>query len=144
MLRRYAQHAVELALLAVAGLLAFVVFGAVAIPLVRAGAPPRLFLVLPFVGIILVGLGGVLWMDVWYPHRHDGATPAMRWFGLRVVTLGGGDPSLRDYFVRWLMMVVDGLFFGLVGAVLIAVTPRRQRLGDMVARTVVVRVGKVS
>ena len=63
----------------------------------------------------------------------------MRWLGLRITTLRGGEPSLRAYLVRWLLMAVDGLLLGLVGAVLIAVTPRNQRLGDMVAGTVVVR-----
>jgi uncharacterized RDD family membrane protein YckC len=48
-------------------------------------------------------------------------------------------PSLRSYMIRWLMAVVDGYFFGLVGALAIAFTPRHQRFGDMVARTVVVR-----
>ncbi|MFJ8958468.1 hypothetical protein ACIRG5_03710 [Lentzea sp. NPDC102401] len=41
--------------------------------------------------------------------------------------------------MRWLLMAVDGLLMGLVGAVLIAVTPRNQRLGDIVAGTMVVR-----
>jgi len=73
------------------------------------------------------------------PHRHGGATPAMRRLGLRIVRIDGGEPSLRDYLVRWLLFAVDGLFLCLVGVVLIAITPRNQRLGDIVTRTVVVR-----
>ena len=83
---------------------------------------------------------GNLWFDIWYPRGMGGATPAMRWLGLKIVTIRGDEPSLRQYFLRWLLMVVDGLFLGLVGAVLIAVSPRHQRLGDMVAGTLVVRV----
>ncbi len=139
--RRYAQFVIESVLLVVAGLVAFAVFLGVAILLIQQGAPPELFLVLPFAALIVLTLAGTLWLTIWYPYRHDGATPAMRWLGLRIVTLRGTAPSLKDYAVRWLLMVVDGLFLGLVGAVLIAVTPRHQRFGDIVARTVVVRAG---
>jgi uncharacterized RDD family membrane protein YckC len=44
-----------------------------------------------------------------------------------------------QYCVDWLLMVVDGYCFGLVGALTIALSPRHQRFGDMAARTVVVR-----
>jgi uncharacterized RDD family membrane protein YckC len=138
-LRRYWQHVVELVLLLLAALLSFVLGVLVAVGVISLGAPPDLFPVLPMVFLAAVSLFGGLWIEVWYPHRHDGSTPAMRWLGLRIVTLRGDAPSLRDYFVRWLLMAVDGLLLGLVGAVLIAVTPRHQRLGDVVTGTVVVR-----
>lgn len=137
--RRYCQHVIELVLLCLAAIPALVLGALASIPLIELGASPQLFVVLPFAAVIAVSIAGDLWMHVWYPHRHEGATPAMRWLGLRIVTLRGGRPSLRDYFVRWLLMVVDGLLLGLVGAALIAWTPRKQRLGDVVARTVVVR-----
>ncbi len=137
--RRYCQHVAELVLLCLAAAVALVLGALASVPAIELGAPTRLFVVLPTASVVVVSFAGDLWMHVWYPHRHGGATPAMRWLGLRIVTLRGGVPSLRDYFVRWLMMVVDGLLLGLVGAALIALTPRNQRLGDIVARTVVVR-----
>ena len=142
--RRYAQHAIEFLLLLVVGLVAFVLGVLLAVPLIKWGAPPRLFFVLPFATLIAVMVVMTVWFEVWFPHRHGGATPGMRWLGLRIVTEDGGAPAKRDYVVRWLLMAVDGMFLGLVGAVLIAVTPRRQRLGDMVTHTVVVRAGDVS
>ena len=36
------------------------------------------------------------------------------------------------------MLLVDGLFFGLVGLIAMLATPRGQRLGDVVADTLVV------
>ncbi|MEU7474704.1 RDD family protein [Lentzea sp. NPDC042327] len=138
-LRRYWQHLIEFALLVVAGLLGMVLGLLLAMALIKLGAPGEVFFVLPTGVLVTVSLLGVLWVEIWYPHRHGGATPAMRWLGLRITTLRGGQPSLRDYLVRWVLMAVDGMFFGLVGAVLIAVTPRHQRLGDVVAGTVVVR-----
>ncbi|WP_329790702.1 RDD family protein [Lentzea sp. DG1S-22] len=138
-LRRYCQHVVEFVLLCVAAVLSLVLGVLLSLPLIKLGLPAELFRVLPMAAVVAVSLLGVLWMEIWYPFRHGGATPAMRWLGLRITTLRGGEPPLRAYFVRWLLMAVDGLLMGLVGAVLIAVTPRHQRLGDMVAGTVVVR-----
>jgi uncharacterized RDD family membrane protein YckC len=68
-----------------------------------------------------------------------GATPGMRLTGLRVVTTRGTAPGFTAYAIRWLLMVADGALFGLVGLVLVLATPRRQRLGDLVAGTLVVR-----
>ncbi|MCR3751848.1 RDD family protein [Lentzea californiensis] len=138
-LRRYWQHVIEFALLVVAAVLSLVLGVLLSLPLIKLGMTPEVFEVMPFATVAVVSLLGVLWIEVWYPHRHGGSTPAMRWLGLRITTLHGGEPSLRAYLVRWLLMAVDGLLLGLVGAVLIAVTPRNQRLGDMVAGTVVVR-----
>jgi uncharacterized RDD family membrane protein YckC len=143
-LRRYALYVTEMVVLVVGGLVSFVLALFLGWLVVWLGAPPIVFFILPFAGMIVVMLVGTVWIEVWYPYRHDGATLGRRWFDLRIVTVEGGIPVLRDYLVRWLLMVVDGMFFGLVGAILIAVTPRRQRLGDIVARTVVVRAGKVS
>ncbi|MFI5613480.1 RDD family protein [Amycolatopsis sp. NPDC051903] len=77
-------------------------------------------------------------ITIWWPHRHGGRTPAMRWLKLRVVTLEGGQPPLRAFVIRALLMVVDGFCWGLAGVVIMLCTPRRQRLGDLVAGTVVV------
>lgn len=83
---------------------------------------------------------GLLFVTVWWPYRHGGQTPAMRWLRLRIQTLEGGHPSLGAFVVRELLMVVDGFAWGLAGIVVMLVTRRRQRFGDVVARTVVVRV----
>jgi uncharacterized RDD family membrane protein YckC len=69
----------------------------------------------------------------------DGRTPAMRLTGLRIVTTAGTRPRFGAYVVRWLLMVADGALFGLVGLIVIVATPRRQRIGDLVAGTLVVR-----
>lgn len=51
----------------------------------------------------------------------------------------GSAPRLPTYLARFLLLVVDGFLFGIVGIVLMAASPRHQRFGDMIARTVVVR-----
>jgi uncharacterized RDD family membrane protein YckC len=59
--------------------------------------------------------------------------------GLRVQTLRGGQPKARAYLIRWVLLTVDGLLLGLVAVVSIVATKRQQRIGDLVARTLVVR-----
>jgi uncharacterized RDD family membrane protein YckC len=138
-LRRYVQYVLDLVRVLVASVSATLWGTAAAYSLVKIGAPGEV-LYLPLVLYIGFLFGCTLWNEVWVPHRQGGATPAMRILGLRVVRLDGAQPSLRDFVVRWLMFAVDGQFLCLVGVVLIAVTPRHQRLGDLVTRTVVVRV----
>ncbi|WP_158264215.1 RDD family protein [Amycolatopsis sp. CA-126428] len=90
--------------------------------------------------MLALDLVGLWFVTAWWPYRHGGQTPAMRWLRLRIVTLEGTHPSLGAFFVRQLLMVVDGFAWGLAGIVVMLVTRRRQRFGDVVARTVVVRV----
>ena len=85
---------------------------------------------------------GLWFVNTWWPYRHGGQTPAMRWLRLRVVTVDGRHPPLSVFLVRELMMMIDGFAWGLVGIVVMLVTRRRQRFGDVVARTVVERVPK--
>ena len=76
----------------------------------------------------------------WWPSRHGGQTIAMRWFKLRIVTEAGGQPTLGALSIRWLLLIVDGFFGGLVGLIIMMNSARHQRLGDSVAKTLVVRV----
>jgi uncharacterized RDD family membrane protein YckC len=97
------------------------------------GAAALLFFLVPAV------LGWLV--HAWWPSTHGGQTPAMGWLKLRIVTAEGGSPSLGALTVRWLLLVVDGSFFGLVGLVIMSATARHQRLGDIAASTYVVRAG---
>ncbi len=69
------------------------------------------------------------------------STSAGKWLmGLVVVRVDGSDPGLRAACIRTVARLVDGLCFYAVGAVLIWASERRQRLGDRLAGTLVVRV----
>ena len=60
---------------------------------------------------------------------------------LRVVRLDGTAPRLGDYFLRWLLRIVDTSLPGLgplVGIIVIAAGGKGQRLGDMAAGTTVI------
>lgn len=67
-----------------------------------------------------------------------------RIMGLRVVRADGRPCGYLRALVRNVFRVIDGLFFYLIGAQLIRSSARRQRLGDMVARTYVVPVAEMT
>jgi uncharacterized RDD family membrane protein YckC len=83
---------------------------------------------------------GLSWgVHAWWPSTHGGQTPAMGWLNLRIVTARGGPPGIGALSVRWLLLMVDGSFGGLVGFIIMMSTSRHQRLGDIAASTYVVR-----
>ncbi|MGC4942432.1 RDD family protein [Kribbella sp. DT2] len=107
--------------------------------LVKAGAHGRgLGNVL---GGVFLGSAFVLQVvnEILLPRRNGGRTVGMLAFGLRTLTLEGTLPSWKQFLVRYLLWVVDGLFWGLVALVVVCCTRYRQRVGDLAARTVVVR-----
>ncbi|MEU7791578.1 MULTISPECIES: RDD family protein [unclassified Amycolatopsis] len=140
--RRVVQVVLDQALAMGLGMLAALAAGLVVIPLLRWGlVPPKTILWAPAITFFAVDYACDAAIHIWVPLRRGGVTPGMLVMGLRVETLRGGRPKARAYLFRWLLMTVDGLLFGLVAVVSIVVTARRQRLGDLVARTVVVRAG---
>lgn len=90
--------------------------------------------------MFLVSLGGAFLVFCYWPSTHQGQTPAMGWLNLRIVREeDGGVPTLGQCVVRWLLLVVDGLFAGIVGLIVMSTSARHQRVGDMAAKTLVVR-----
>lgn len=59
--------------------------------------------------------------------------------GIRVTGVDGGPIGFRRALVRNLLRLVDGIACYLVGAILVWRSPLKQRLGDRVADTVVVK-----
>jgi hypothetical protein len=69
-----------------------------------------------------------------------GRTPGKAALGLRVVTIEGGPIRFRHAAIRSILGLVDKyLFTGMVGVVALLLTRRNQRLGDLVAGTIVLR-----
>jgi uncharacterized RDD family membrane protein YckC len=88
--------------------------------------------------ITVVGLIGFLYL--WVGEGIFGATLGKAAMSLRVRSTGGGKAGLQKSLLRNLLRVVDGIGVYLVGLVFALTSPTRQRLGDRVAGTVVVRV----
>ncbi len=66
----------------------------------------------------------------------DGQSLGKRVRRIKVVRLDGGQPGLGHYLLRWMLRLVDSLFF--VGAVVILFNGKGQRIGDLAAGTTVV------
>ncbi len=71
----------------------------------------------------------------------DGQSFGKKSMGIKVVRLDGQEPSLIDYLLRMVFLIVDYvLSMGIVAALLISSTNNSQRLGDMTANTTVIQV----
>ncbi|MEO7557304.1 MAG: RDD family protein [Acidimicrobiales bacterium] len=73
--------------------------------------------------------------------RYDGRTIGKRAMGLRVVTVDGAPVSFRHTSIRSLLAIVDFLLppVGVVATWTVLLSRRNQRLGDVLAGTIVLR-----
>lgn len=80
-----------------------------------------------------------LWL-VYFPMLEGmtGQTFGKKVMGIRVVKLNGDPVGFRDALVRRLFDMVDLLFFGLVGILVMRRNDKKQRVGDLVAHTLVI------
>jgi len=67
-----------------------------------------------------------------------GGTLGKRILGMRIVDANGNKPGFGKSLIRNLLRIVDGLFGYIVGAIIVASSPTKQRLGDKAAGTFVV------
>lgn len=69
-----------------------------------------------------------------------GGTLGKMLLGIRIVTVDGSRIGWGASIIRNLLRIIDGLPFAyLLGAILIWTSPHKQRLGDRLAHTIVVR-----
>lgn len=100
----------------------------------------------PDLGVFLLGVGTLVVMIIVIGYYivfeafNGGRTPGKAVFGIRVVTVDGSALSLGAVTLRTLMRLVDFLPAAYaIGAIAVVTSARNQRLGDLVANTVVVR-----
>ena len=101
--------------------------------------------------MLLYSLLTELWMN--------GQTIGKKIMSIRVISLEGGEPTLGQYILRWItkffewpflfgyiifardVLIIYTIITGILGiavVIIIAVTPKNQRLGDLAAGTVIV------
>lgn len=94
------------------------------------------------VGIIVV-VYGVLFVfyDLIFEIFMNGQSVGKRIMKIKVISLDGGQPRVGQYFMRWLFRIVDFLLIwpGLVALIVAAVSDKTQRVGDIVAGTILIR-----
>jgi uncharacterized RDD family membrane protein YckC len=70
----------------------------------------------------------------------NGQSVGKRVMKIRVVSIDGGQPTLGQYLIRWLFRLVDiTITFYMCAIISIAVSERKQRLGDLIAGTAVIK-----
>lgn len=82
----------------------------------------------------------VLFYDLASEVLMNGQTVGKRVMNIKIISLDGGQPSLGQYLIRWLFRLVD--FYGtfsLCALITVAVSKRKQRVGDMVAGTTLIK-----
>ena len=85
-----------------------------------------------------IALAVYYWYWVERPRSTGGQTFGMQLFGLRIISKNGGPASVAQLLIRGILLIVDTLFFGLVGFLTIISSRYRQRVGDHAAGTLVV------
>ena len=70
---------------------------------------------------------------------NQGQTLGKRLMKMRVVKADGSRPSLGAYIMRWMLFLVDGPLTSFMGLIPMIMTKSNQRLGDLAAGTVVVK-----
>jgi len=88
--------------------------------------------------VAAVLLSGWGW-DVLWEVAAGGQTPGKRALGIRVVCADGAPVGIAESLARNLLRAVEVPFGYAPGVLSVALSPRRQRLGDLVAGTLVVR-----
>lgn len=58
---------------------------------------------------------------------------------IKVVGEDGGNINMNQAFIRTILRIIDGLLVYLIGAILIWRSDKKQRLGDSIAKIVVVK-----
>ncbi|MBI3971851.1 MAG: RDD family protein [Chloroflexi bacterium] len=95
-------------------------------------------------GFELQGAPALLTFLLWFVYyiameAMVGATLGKLLLGLKVVKADGSPMDWPASLIRNVLRIVDGIVLYLIGAILVWQSPRRQRLGDRVAGTVVIR-----
>jgi len=90
------------------------------------------FMIIAYLPIIFYSLLSEIFLN--------GQSVGKRVMKIKVISLDGSQASIGQYIIRWLFRIIDsGLGGGVIGLILIAVTERRQRVGDLVAGTVLIK-----
>jgi uncharacterized RDD family membrane protein YckC len=82
----------------------------------------------------------LLFYDFLMEWLFNGQTIGKRAQKIQVIKIDGSKPTALSYFIRWLLRLVDCTFsLYVVGLLSMLITKRTQRLGDLAANTIVVK-----
>lgn len=70
----------------------------------------------------------------------NGQSVGKRAMKIKVISLDGRQPTVSQYLLRWVFRIVDFIITSGLGALIsVAVSPKKQRIGDIVANTTLIK-----
>jgi len=106
----------------------------IAIGFIGSAAAGTLFFGFALAGFTILFLYFVVLETIW-----EGQTVGKKVLNIRVVKENGKKIKLVDSLLRNILRIIDNQIAGVVAVLLIVFTAKRQRLGDLVAGTIVVK-----
>lgn len=95
--------------------------------------------VLIVLGVLLAAVF-IVFYDLLFETFMNGQSVGKRIMKIKVISLDGGRPSFGQFLLRWLFRIVDfSLTSSLCGLICVAVSDKKQRVGDMVAGTTLIK-----
>ena len=89
---------------------------------------------------IVVWLAVCVFYDLFCEIFLNGQSLGKRSVKIRVISLNGLRPTVGQYLLRWMFRIIDlGISFGSAAVLCVAFTDNKQRIGDIVAGTTVVK-----
>jgi uncharacterized RDD family membrane protein YckC len=89
---------------------------------------------------VAVWLGCCVFYDLLTEVFFNGQSFGKRSLKIKVISLKGNRPRLSQYMIRWIFRIVDfGITLGTAAVVSVAFSDNKQRIGDMIAGTTLVK-----
>lgn len=97
-----------------------------------------------FTAVLLFLILPILFYSLLCEIFNNGQTIGKWFMKTRVVMKDGTTPSLGSYLLRWLLWIVDGPTLSFLGVFVILINKHNQRIGDIAAGTMVIRLNSYS
>jgi len=92
------------------------------------------------IGLIIVYAFLFVFYDLICELYFNGQSVGKRVMKIKVISIDGSRPSFGQYIIRWLFRIVDfSIGSGIVALIAVAVSDKKQRVGDMVAGTTLIK-----
>ncbi len=90
--------------------------------------------------MVIIYAAGFVFYDLICEIFMNGQSIGKRWLKIKVISLDGSQATIGQYFIRWVFRIVDFVLTSWVGALIcVAVTENKQRIGDIVAGTTLIK-----
>lgn len=94
-----------------------------------------------FIVVIVVWLAVCVFYDLLFEILMNGQSLGKRAMKIKIISLNGARPTISQYLLRWVFRITDfGISFGSLAVVTVALSDKKQRLGDIVAGTTLIKV----